>query len=193
MAKRESNLTNMVLTLLIITLISGGVLGYVYELTKEPIAKAKSVKKIKAIKAVLPSFDNNPNDEMEVVSVDDKLALEFYPAKTAQELSGTAVRTFTKKGFSGLVWLMVGFEPDGTIHNIEVLEHQETPGLGTKMTTPQFKDQFKGKNPKDFKLKVKKDGGDVDAITAATISSRAFCDAVQRAYDELEKKGGKDE
>lgn len=194
MAKKASNLTNMVLTLFIITLISGGVLGYVYDLTKEPIQQAKTAKKIKAIKSVLPPFDNDPNADMKKIAVGD-INIDLYPAKLEGKTSGIAVRTFSKKGFSGLVWLMVGFEPDGTIYNIEVLEHQETPGLGTKMATPKFKDQFKGKNPSDFKLKVKKDGGDVDAITAATISSRAFCDAVQRAYNNVKDnmKGGNNE
>ncbi len=84
---------------------------------------------------------------------------------------------------------MAGFKPDGTIINITVLEHKETPGLGTKMTEPSFKDQFMDKNPVEYELKVKKDGGPVDAITAATISSRAYCDAVQRAYNTL-KNGG---
>lgn len=193
MAKRESNLTNMVLSLLLITLLSGGVLGYVYELTKAPINQAKLAKKIQAIKGVLPEFSNDPNEKMQVVPIDDKLAVEFYPAEQEGKQIGTAVKTFSKRGYGGVVWLMVGITSEGTIHDIQVLEHKETPGLGTKMANPQFKDQFKGKNIKDFNLQVKKDGGDVDAITAATISSRAFCDAVQRAYDELEKKGAEDE
>ena len=77
---------------------------------------------------------------------------------------------------------MVGFKPDGSINNISVLDQKETPGLGTKMKEPKFKNQFLDKNPAIFTLKVKKDGGQVDAITAATISSRAYCDAVQKAY-----------
>jgi electron transport complex protein RnfG len=72
--------------------------------------------------------------------------------------------------------------------DISVLQHKETPGLGTKMTEEKFLVQFRGKNPGSFPLKVKKDGGQVDAITAATISSRAFCDALQRAYDALNAK-----
>ena len=84
---------------------------------------------------------------------------------------------------------MAGFKTDGTIINITVLTHKETPGLGNKMTEPKFKDQFMNKNPKEFSLVVDKDGGPVDAITAATISSRAFCDAVQRAYNTLQKGG----
>jgi electron transport complex protein RnfG len=57
------------------------------------------------------------------------------------------------------------------------------------MTEPAFKDQFNNKNPSEFQLKVKKDGGTVDAITAATISSRAFCDALKRAYNTIEEGG----
>ena len=114
-------------------------------------------------------------------------SLDIYPAKKDSVIVGYAVNTYTKKGFSGNINLMAGFKPDGTIFNISVLEQKETPGLGTKMTEPGFKDQFNDKNPSSFALKVKKDGGQVDAITAATISSRAFCDAVQRAYNTLQK------
>jgi electron transport complex protein RnfG len=90
-------------------------------------------------------------------------------------------------GFGGHIELMAGFLPDGTIYNSLVIQHKETPGLGTRMTEPKFHDQVNGKNPADFQLKVKKDGGQVDAITAATISSRAYCDAIQRAYNALQK------
>lgn len=192
MAKVKSNLPNMVLTLLIITLVSGGVLGYMYELTKEPIQEAKKAKNNAAIQAVLPAFDNDPNAAVEVIDVEG-LNVEIYPATLESTPVGYAVRAYSKKGFSGLVWVMVGFEPSGVIHNVEVLEHQETPGLGTKMAEPFFKDQYKGKNPKNFNLKVTKDGGNIDAITAATISSRAFSDAVQRAYEQVQKKGEKNE
>ena len=85
----------------------------------------------------------------------------------------------------------MGYDPKAkTIIGYEVLECKETPGLGDKMDIKksQFPVQFMNKNPIDFELKVTKDGGDVDAITAATISSRAFCDAVQRAYETFEKE-----
>ena len=118
-------------------------------------------------------------------------SLEFNQAFNGDKLVGTAVATYTDIGFSGRFKIMVGFSPDGKIINTAVLEHKETPGLGTKLDSKKsdFPLQFKGKNPADFKLKVKKDGGDVDAITAATISSRAFCDALQRAYDTFKKAG----
>ncbi len=174
----------MVLTLFIITVLASTALGYIYELTKEPIAQSKIKKKLRAIKQVVPEFANNPDEEKYKVASPDGLdSLEFYPAKKDGKIVGTAIETYTTKGFSGFIKIMVGFKPDGTIYNISVLEHKETPGLGTKMADAKFKNQFIGKNPSDFVLNVKKDGGQVDAITAATISSRAFCDAVQKAHD----------
>ncbi len=189
MAKKESTLINMVITLLGVSLIAAAALGYIYGLTAKPIEEASLRKTVKAIEMVLPEFDNNPKAEMyEVKSPNDKLDnLEIYPAKKGGQLTGIAIRTSTKSGFTGLIRVMVGFTPDGKIHNTFVLEHKETPGLGTKMSESKFKDQFFGKNPAEFKLKVGKDGGDVDAITAATISSRAFCEALSYASEVLEK------
>ena len=191
MAKTESTFKNMVLSLTIISLVASACLGFVYEITKEPIAASVLNKKLNAIKQVVPDFNNNPNDEMYRLPTGEGDSLDIYPAKKDNELIGYAVNTYTNKGFSGRINIMAGFKPDGTILNIVVLEHKETPGLGTKMTDPLFKDQFNDKNPADFTLKVKKDGGQVDAITAATISSRAFCDAIQRAYNTLQKGGTK--
>jgi Na+-translocating ferredoxin:NAD+ oxidoreductase subunit G len=114
-------------------------------------------------------------------------SLIFFKGYENDKNIGVAVNTYTTLGYSGLIKMMVGFQADGTINNFEVLEHKETPGLGTKMTEPAFKEVFQGKNPATFTLKVEKDGGDVDAITAATITSRAVCDAIQRAYDTYEE------
>jgi electron transport complex protein RnfG len=191
MAKTESTFKNMVLSLTLISLVSSALLGFVYEFTKGPIELSNLNKKLNAIKQVVPEFSNNPNDEMYRLPTGEGDSLEIYPAKKDDVIVGYAVNTFTSKGFSGNISLMAGFKPDGTIINITVLEQKETPGLGTKMTEPEFKDQFNDKNPVEFKLKVKKDGGPVDAITAATISSRAFCNAVQRAYNALQKGGMK--
>jgi Na+-translocating ferredoxin:NAD+ oxidoreductase subunit G len=194
MAKKESSFKNMVLTLFVITAIASTALAYVYEVTKGPKAAADLAKKVNAIKEVVPEFDNNPVDEMYTVEAPDGSGmLEIYPAKKAGELVGVAVKTFTMKGFSGYIGLMVGLLPDGTINQTSVLEHKETPGLGDKMDKSKsaFPLQFNGKNPGAYKMTVKKDGGDVDAITASTITSRAFCDAVQRAYDTYQKGGAK--
>jgi electron transport complex protein RnfG len=191
MAKTESTFKNMVLSLTLISLVSSALLGFVYEFTKGPIELSNLNKKLNAIKQVVPEFTNNPNDEMYRLPTGEGDSLEIYPAKKDNTIVGYAVNTYTSKGFSGNISLMAGFKPDGTIISITVLDQKETPGLGTKMTESEFKDQFNDKNPSEFKLKVKKDGGHVDAITAATISSRAFCDAVQRAYNTLQKGGMK--
>lgn len=191
MAKTESTFKNMVLSLTLIALGSSAGLGFVYELTKEPIALSVLNKKLNAIREVVPEFDNNPNDEMYMLATGEGDSLEIYPARKNGEIVGYAVNTYTNEGFSGYINLMAGFKPDGTIINISVLQQKETPGLGTKMAEPGFKDQFMGKNPADFQLRVIRDGGPVDAITAATISSRAFCDAIERAYNTLQKGGQK--
>lgn len=189
MAKSESTFKNMVLSLTLISLGASACLGFVYQMTKAPIELSVLNKKLSAIKQVIPDFNNNPNDERYRLPTGEGDSLDIFPAKKDDILVGYAVNTNTKKGFSGNISLMAGFKPDGTIINISVLEQKETPGLGTKMTEPLFKDQFNDKNPSTFNLKVKKDGGPVDAITAATISSRAFCDAIQRAYNTLQKGG----
>jgi electron transport complex protein RnfG len=176
--KLESNLRNMILSLLFISVGMSAALGFVYTLTKGPIEVATKQKEISAVKEVLPPFDNDPT--LDVKTID---GLSFYTGTLDGQIVGVAVKTFTEKGFSGRFDMMVGFKPDGSINNIVIVEQKETPGLGTKMKEPKFKDQFNGKNPGSFKMKVKKDGGEVDAITAATISSRAFCDGVQKAYD----------
>ena len=192
MAKKESTFTNMVATLFIITLVASTALAYVYELTKEPIEMAKLAKKLKAIDDVVPEYDNQPVDDMYKVAAGDGMdSLEFYPAKKDGKLVGTAVRTYTNTGYNGLIILMVGISPDEIIKNISVVEHKETPGLGTKMADPKFKDQFKELDPSQVDLRVEKDGGDIDAITAATISSRAFAKATQLAIDTYKEGGTK--
>ena len=195
MSKEDTSFKKMVLALFLVSAIASTSLGIIYALTKETISKARKLQKQNAIETVLPDFDNDPLEKIEKRSVDGD-TLYFYTAQEKGEWIGTAVETFTSKGFSGKFKLMVSFTPDGKIYNISVLEHHETPGLGDKMekeksldksTGKSWSSQFEGKDPSEFKLTVKKDGGDVDAITAATISSRAFCDAVQRAYDEFLK------
>ena len=191
MSKVESTFMNMVVTLLVVTLVASSALGFVYALTKEPIEAAKLAKRMRAIIEVLPEYDNDPFAESYKIPVEGD-TLYFYPGKMNDELIGTAVETVSSKGFSGDIKLMVGLLPDGTINDITVLEHKETPGLGDKMDKKKsdFSLQFQGKNPEDFKISVTKDGGEIEAITASTISSRAFCEAVVTAYN-VYMEGGK--
>lgn len=189
MANKESTFTNMVLTLLIVTLVASSTLGLIYKVTKKPIEQGKLEKKTQAIRNVVPDFTNQPLEEAYTTEIDG-MDITLYPAKKEGKLVGVAVSTITTKGFSGEIKLMVGFKPDGIINNIAVLEHKETPGLGDKMekSKSEWSLQFNGKDPEDFELYVQKDGGDVDAITASTISSRAYCDAVRRAFDAFKKR-----
>jgi electron transport complex protein RnfG len=174
----------LLLTLAIVTLVAALSLGYVYQWTKEPIAQAQMAKQLKAIESVVKGYDNNPVlEKYKVATPDGKDSLEFFPAKKGGELIGMAIKTKSGKGYSGDIWIMVGFSLAGEIQNVFVIEHKETPGLGSKMTAPSFVNQFIGKNPEQMNLKVKKDGGDVDAITGATISSRAYSEAIQLAFD----------
>jgi electron transport complex protein RnfG len=190
MAKLESNLKTMVLSLLGVCAVASGLLGYMNKITEGPIAESKAKAKLEAIAKVVPEFNNNPSEEMYTLP-SDLGDLECFPAKKDGQLVGTAISTKTKIAFSGSFSLMVGIKPDGTLIETSVLEHKETPGLGTKMMEPKFKNQFVGKNPATNTIKVKKDGGEIDAITAATISSRAFCDAIMRAFNAYQKGGQK--
>lgn len=178
----------MVLCLFIVCLVSSGVLAGVYAVTKEPIDAAQLAKINNAIAGVVPAFDNVPSQEAFDIELDGKTS-KVYPAKMGSDIVGYAVQSTTSKGFGGSIILMIGFTPDGTICNTSVISHAETPGLGAKMVLPAFSDQFKGKNPASYKLSVKKDGGDVDAITASTISSRAYCDALENGYKVFKKIG----
>ena len=190
MAAKKDTLLNMFVALFVICIVAGGVLGIVFNATKDPIAAAENAKRTAAIKNVLPEFKTLKT--VNVKSAMEDAEIPFPLAYDADNIFiGAAVETFTNKGFSGNISLMVGILADGTVKNISVLQHAETPGLGSKMEEETFKGQFCDKNPASFNFSVKKDGGDVDAITAATISSRAFCDAVNRALSTFENnKGG---
>lgn len=193
--KAESTLLNMVLVLTIIAVVTAAALAFLNNVTKGPIADAKKAKTEAAIKQVLPEFARL--DTKKVLLDGDKDSTNCNLAFNASdELVGVAVESSTEKGFSGHLGVMVGFDAEGNITGYNVLETQETPGLGSKAGEWFQKDGkgcVVGMNPATNNMTVKKDGGDVDAITAATISSRAFCDAITRAYEAFTKvKGGTD-
>lgn len=186
MARKESTLPNMVLSLAAILFVFAVILALTHAFTKDIILRNHAAKVTASVRKVLPAFDNDPvAEKYHVASARGELT--FYPGRTGGKLSGIAVETLTEKGYSGLIRMIVGFYPDGRIYRIEILEHMETPGLGNKIENgvSSFPEQFREKNPASFRLKTRKDGGDIDAITAATISSRAYADALQFAYDTL--------
>lgn len=178
----KSTLKNMVLMLFVIALVCSGAVAVVYSLTKEPIALAQQNKAVEALRKALPEFDAIADTvEMDVCTI--------YPVVKGGSKVGYAVKTLSPNGFNGNVELMVGFTADGTIHNIEVLSQAETPGLGANMSSEgnALQASFVGKKAAEMNMAVRKDGGDVDALTAATISSRAYSEAVQFAYEALKK------
>lgn len=196
MAKRESTFINMFLTLLIVSSVAALALGGVYMATKGPIAENQRRIMENALQEVLPPFDNQITEDVWKAGLPGGDTITFYFAKQGEDTVGIAVETFSKQGYSGLIRIMVGLMPDGTIKNTSVLGHAETPGLGDKIEKEKddWSYQFNDLHPAEVNLKVRKDGGDIDGITAATITARAFCDAVQRAYDtykkEILEKGG---
>lgn len=185
----KSTLINMVAVLFTITLIASAGVGAVNMITVEPIAAAKAAATEAALGEVLPAFDATETTELTI----DDMPIKVYTAKQGEEVVGYAVETMTKSGFSGVVKLMVGFLNDGTINNVNVLQQAETPGLGTKMCD-EGNPLLAGVQGKEATgtFKVTKDGGEVDALTAATISSRAYLDAVNRACIAMMNMTGQD-
>ncbi|MBE6208269.1 MAG: RnfABCDGE type electron transport complex subunit G [Rikenellaceae bacterium] len=179
----------MVAVLFTITLIASAGVGAVNMITVEPIAAAKAAATEAALGEVLPAFEATETTELTI----DDMPIKVYTAKQGEEVVGYAVETMTKSGFSGVVKLMVGFLNDGTINNVNVLQQAETPGLGTKMCD-EGNPLLAGVQGKEgtATFRVKKDGGEVDALTAATISSRAYLDAVNRACVAMMNMTGQD-
>lgn len=168
-----------------ITLVASAGVGAVNMVTAEPIAQAEQAAKVTALKGVLPAFDQTAS----AVQTIDDMPITVYTATAGGEVVGYAVESMSKQGFGGAINLMVGFTPAGEVINVNVLKQTETPGLGTKMADEgnPLINSIKGqdlaqKKLVDGKLAVTKDGGDVDALTAATISSRAYVDAINRAW-----------
>ena len=159
MAKIESTFLNMLTVLTVTTLIIGAALGYVYNITKKPIAEAEQKQQIEAIQMVAPEFDNSPIEDKYLLKIGaDSLEVTVFPAKKGGQKVGAAVEAITKKGFGGEIKIMVGFNADGSIRNYRVLKHAETPGLGSKMDewfrTDKNNQNILGKNPATDRLTV---------------------------------------
>ena len=187
MKKLESSLLNMVLVLTGVAVVMGGILAYVNHLTEGPIAEQKTKALADGIKSVMGADDVTVAKTDTLKQNDAKgkeLTYIIYQTKDAkgQDL-GAAVES-TTGGFGGDLKVLVGFNPEGKILGYTLLEHAETPGLGAKADKwfqKGEKGDIIGKDPAD-PLTVSKDGGQVDAITASTITSRAFLLAVNNAY-----------
>ena len=175
--KAQSTLPNMLLSLTAIALVAAAALAALNGVTKEPIAQAQQAKVENAIGAVLPAFDKLEDRDVDGYACHIGLDAEG-------NMVGAAIEAGNDKGFGGHLQLMVGFDTEGNVSGYQILETHETPGLGAKADQWFQKDGkgcVVGRKPADAGLAVKKDGGDVDAISGSTITSRAFLGIVNDA------------
>ncbi len=194
MKNKKDNIVKNALILMLITLVAGVLLGFTYEITKEPIAYQKELAKKKALSAVMESAS-----DFEAIENKDESGVikEVFKATKGEELLGYAFLVSATGGYGGNVEVMVGFNTaEGTISGIDVLKHAETPGLGAKSDEPVFKGEFAGE--KLMKLTVVKStpsetDGEISAISGATITSKCVTGGVNACIEYLQKnlEGGK--
>ena len=187
MKKLESTITNMVVVLVGVALVTGSILAYVNHVTEEPIKLQAGKTLADGIKAVMGGVELTvaKDDTVRQNVAGKETTFVIHEAVGADKAPLGAAVESTAGGFGGDLKVLVGFDTDGKILGYTVLQHAETPGLGAKADKWFQKDGkgcIIGKSPATDKLTVKKDGGDIDAITASTITSRAFLLAVTQAY-----------
>ncbi len=170
----------LVLVLSMICLVSGILMALVYNVTAEPIARAREAARMDALRQVLPPTAAAPKLEESTITYEGQEIPVVY-ARYDGQLLATVLQVKTAEGYGGDIELMAGILPDGSIQGIAILDHKETPGLGAHISGRAFLDLFKGRKLDGTIWKVKKEGGDIDEITAATVSSRAVVDAVRIA------------
>lgn len=177
--KLEREQLQMVLALFVVAAIAAILLGLTDIVTREPIAAAQKEALHRALQQVLPTHTNDP--QAEAVEVDGNV---IYPAREHGKLAGMAWEVIAPDGYSGSIRILVGVHPDGHVLAIRVTDHKETPGLGDGIVRNQaWVDSFRGRGLDGVRWKVKKDGGDFDQFTGATISPRAVVKAVKRALE----------
>lgn len=186
----------MMFVLTAICVLAGFLLAATNKITKAPIEKSRRAGNLEALKKILPDYDNDPVScacEIKEGGQD----FTFYVARKGGKLVGAAFEAASGQGYGGTIRILAGVLPDNTVQGLEILEQNETPGLGAKITEPEFKTQFAGRSMTDTKWAVTKDGGDIDAITGATISPRAVVAALKAGLDaynkhraEIEAAGG---
>jgi len=173
----------LVAVLTILCVLAAVALARVYEFTKDPIAQQRRLAKLKAVEAVIPEHDNQPDQDAVTIELGEGATRMVYRGISGERLTGLAFEVSSNEGYGGKIAAMLGLDPNGVIHGVEIVSHEETPGLGAKIATPQFRDQFKGRSLSDTVFKLKKDGGDLDQVTGATISPRAIVKAIREGME----------
>jgi len=186
----------LIIVLTAICLVATMALARVYDITKGPIAEQERLRTVNAIKAVLPAFNNDiDKDAQEVVVGRDKkerdIKIKFYTGKRDESPVGVAFQVTAPDGYAGDISVLMGVTPEGKITGIEIISQRETPGLGNKILQEGWRGEFKGRSLEDgTKLAVKKDGGEIDQFSGATISPRAVVSAVKRGLEMYKKEFG---
>ncbi|MEJ5307122.1 MAG: RnfABCDGE type electron transport complex subunit G [candidate division WOR-3 bacterium] len=177
-----------IIKLFVVAVVSAFLLSYVYSVTKEPIEKAKNAEIMEAIKSIVPGISDQMiiRDTFLISDVESIPLRAYLILNPDSSIHAYSILSYTKKGYGGTITIMVGVDKDFKITGVYPLEFSETPGLGTKMTEKSFKDQFLSKSLSNFNFKVKNDGGDIQAITSATITSRAVGDCLERGLKVIE-------
>ena len=183
----KSSLFNMIMAMTVVSICSAASIAYVYQKTKEPIEASKTMKISKAIEEMVGNFDNKPYEERTTLSGGD---LELYPARENGTITSVAIKSYSNNGFGGKIELIIGILMDGTVSGYKIIQQNETPGLGTKIAENKFSEQFVGLNAHDENFELSKNGGEIDALTGATISSNAVVEAVKKAVTAYKKFAG---
>lgn len=194
MQKIKSTFLNMTVIMTAVAIISAAAVTYVYQLTLPAVTENLKKAEVEAISDIFgDEFDNNPIAEKTAVPMKKGVKeLNIYPLRKQDMIYAIAVKSYTNKGFGGELEIMTGFYINGTMAGYKILNHKETPGLGSKIMENEFMSQFIGLKIEGGKLKLRKEGGQIDGITSATISSKALLDAVnnaKKAYDRFSLKG----
>ncbi|MBC8365810.1 RnfABCDGE type electron transport complex subunit G [bacterium] len=172
---------NLSLRLALICAVAALALSQVASFTAEPIATAEYAAKMEAVIAVLPYHDNDPGTD--AVELDLRT---YYPAMKDGAVVGWAFRGVTQLGYSGEIEVMIGVDASGAIEGMRILRHAETPGLGANYSDADLlAGFFGGKTLAATDWRMSKDGGDIDAVTGATVTGRALADAVQNALKQF--------
>ncbi len=182
------DLRRLVVVLTLVAAGAGLILAVVESATRAPIAEQRRLQTLRALKAVLPPADNDPDaDAVQMVIGRDRKGREqlgtFYRGRRDGVLNGIAFQVVAPDGYSGNIDIMVGIDPQGNVTGVAILRHAETPGLGDKIARPDFTGKFVGKSLDAADWRVKKDGGDFDQLTGATISPRAVVGAIRRGLE----------
>ncbi|OIO66652.1 MAG: NADH:ubiquinone oxidoreductase subunit RnfG [Zetaproteobacteria bacterium CG1_02_49_23] len=183
----DQNQKNMVLALLTVAMVCAVILGGTDSLTREPIAKAQHEAFMNGLMQVLPEHANDPANDTVILQADDQ-TITYYLARNGEgNINGIAWETSAPDGYSGSIRMLIGVRPNGAVYAVRVTSHHETPGLGDGITLNHaWLDSFVDKTLTQTSWKVRKDGGDFDQFTGATISPRAVVKAVKAGLELFE-------